>query len=105
METLSHYLSRELARNAAIAWLEANGVSFGPHRKIVIGRLGVMKGAEAGVESSAGKYWRLRLDFDPIKGPHYNAEFGKKGSVVKQAFTFPGNEKMLQNIARRQSPR
>lgn len=105
METISHYLSLEQARNAAIAWLAARGVSFGPYREISIGRLGVMKGSEVGVQSSRGEHWQLRLDYDPVKGPHYNAEFSKKGSREKEAFAFPGGVQLMARLARRQSPR
>ena len=105
MEAVSHYLSLEQARNAAIAWLEARDVAFGPYRGICLGTLGVMKGSEVGVEASAGRCWRLRLDYDPMKGPHYNAEVGKKGSREKRAFIFPGDARMMAKIAQRRSPR
>src|SRR4029079_16141285 len=92
MVPIFHHRTVEQARNAAIAWLEERGVEFGPHRTIPIGRLGVLAGSETGVASSRKPFWRLRLDYDPAKGPHYNAEFGEGTSRQKAAFAFTGSE-------------
>jgi hypothetical protein len=54
--------SVEQARNRAIDWLEERGAVFGPHRKIEIGRLGVLKGQEVGVSATTKPFWRIRVD-------------------------------------------
>ncbi|MET0384620.1 MAG: hypothetical protein ABW321_01615 [Polyangiales bacterium] len=77
----------DTARNKAVEWLVEKGVTFGPHHKLSKGRLGAGKDAFVGVESTGVPYWRIRVDFDPQKGPHYNVEFGKGGE--SRAFTFP----------------
>ncbi len=105
MEPVYRFSTIELARNAAIAWLESHGAVFGPHRRIEIGRLGVFTGNEVGVRSSEKPFWRLRLDYDPAKGPHFNAEFGENVSRKKAAFAFPGTEETMQRLARQHRPR
>jgi hypothetical protein len=95
----------EQARNAAISWMESRGVRFGPHRRIEIGRLGVMTGKEVGVRSEQGPFWRLRLDYDPIKGPHFNAEFGSGATRQKMAFKFVGTETLIRTLAKARAPR
>jgi hypothetical protein len=79
----------QAARNQAIQFLEKNGVQFGPHYRPCFGRLGAGKDKVVGVESTQGTHWRIRIDFDPNKGPHYNAEFGKGAAQESRAFTFP----------------
>jgi hypothetical protein len=105
MELIERFGSLEQARNAAIAWLELRGVSFGPHRKIEIGRLGVLAGHEVGVSATEKPFWRLRLDYDPIKGPHFNAEIGEGGMREKRAFAFPGDEDLIRKLALQRRPR
>ncbi len=105
MEPIFHSQSIEQARNAAIKWLEERGVEFGPQRKIEIGRLGVMAGSEVGVSATTKPYWRLRLDYDPGKGTHYNAEFGTGPGREKAAFTFAGSEALAAKLARNREPR
>ena len=105
MEPIFHHRTVEQARNAAIAWLEERGVEFGPHRTIQIGRLGVLAGSETGVASSRKPFWRLRLDYDPAKGPHYNAEFGERTNRQKAAFAFTGSEALVAQLARSRAPR
>ena len=107
MEQVHLYHSIERARNAAIAWLESRGVVFGPHRKIEIGRLdsSILLGREVGVSATEGPYWRLRLDYDPRKGPHFNAEYGKGDGREKAAFTFPGTEELIRKLAQSRRPR
>jgi hypothetical protein len=102
-EPIHRFATLEQARNAAMQWLEALGVSFGPRRTIVIGRLGTFQGAEVGVQSEPGQvpFWRLRLDFDPHKGAHFNAEFGTGPQRKKAAFTFPGAEAHAAGLRRR----
>jgi hypothetical protein len=107
VEQVHLYSSIERARNAAIAWLQARGVEFGPHRKVELGRLesSILLGREVGVSASDGPYWRLRLDYDPDKGPHFNAEFGKGAAREKAAFTFPGTEDLIRKLANSRQPR
>src|SRR5215471_1186124 len=100
MEEREVCLSIEEARNKAIAWLENLGAVFGPHREIQIGRLGDLAGKETGVESSGVQYWRIRLDFDPGKGAHFNVEFGKGASRKKKAFSFPGGKALIAKLAK-----
>ena len=105
MEEQRRFPSIESARNAAIAWLEQQGVRFGPHRKVEIGRLGILAGHEVGVSATEKPYWRLRLDYDPIKGPHFNAEFGEGPTRKKCAFAFPGTEDLIKKLALSRRPR
>ena len=105
VEDLFRYEHQEQARNAAIAWLEARGARFGLYRKIEIGRLGTFKGAEVGVSSRSKPFWRLRIDNDVAKGPHYNAEFGEGLSRSKAAFCFPSLPETVAKLARRRAPR
>lgn len=105
MEPIFHFSSIEQARNASIAWLEERGVQFGPHRKVEIGRLGIMAGSETGVSATTKPFWRLRLDYDPAKGPHYNAEYGEGAKRQKAAFAFAGSEALVARLARNRAPR
>jgi hypothetical protein len=105
METLHRCNSLEQARNAAIKWLEERGVVFGPHRKIEIGRLGVLAGKEVGVSASQKPFWRIRLDYDPVKGPHFNVEVNEGAQREKAAFTFPGTEQLMQKLGQGRKPR
>jgi hypothetical protein len=95
----------ERARNAAVFWLECRGVEFGPYRKIEIGRLGALTGKEVGVSSQKTPYWRLRLDYDPRKGPHFNAEYGTGAHRQKHAFAFEGSEDLIRTLAKSLKPR
>ncbi|MGL4462416.1 MAG: hypothetical protein ACRC1K_09685 [Planctomycetia bacterium] len=104
-EPVYKYNSLEQARNAGIAWLEARGATFGPFRKMCMGKFGDMVDHEMGVTSTTDPFWRFRLDFDPFKGPHYNAEFGKGADRVKAAFAFPGDEKLFRRLTRNLLPR
>jgi hypothetical protein len=99
------YATIEQARNAAIAWLETHSVSFGPHRKIEIGRLGILKGKEVGVSAVDDPFWRIRLDYDPIKQAHFNVEYGSGLSRQKAAFLFAGSQSLIEALAKRRSPR
>jgi hypothetical protein len=105
MEQVFRFAHLEQARNAAIAWLERHGAQFGPRRDIAIGRLGAFEGAEVGVSSQTKPFWRLRIDNDPMKGPHYNAEFGQGPARVKAAFCFPATAETLAKLARNRAPR
>ncbi|HTN84698.1 MAG TPA: hypothetical protein VL242_13455 [Sorangium sp.] len=83
--------SMEDARNLAVSKLdELTGGSLGPYVKIVVaknmGGDSPLAGAEVGVEW--GKRGRIRLDFDPVKGPHYNVET----RYENWAFCFPYND-------------
>ena len=104
-ETVHQCATIEQARNEAIAWLEQKGVQFGPHRKIEIGRLGLLTGHEIGVSSGGGTPWRLRLDYDPMKGAHFNVEYDKGPGREKAAFCFPGGEKLIEKLASSRVPR
>lgn len=92
MEQITDCQTYEEARNKALAWIEANGGALGAYYKIELGRLGTGAGFEVGVSSTVDPFRRLRLDYDPVKGPHFNAEVGKGGSRIKHAFKFPGTE-------------
>ena len=107
MEEIFHHRTVEQARNAAIHWLETRGVKFGPRRDIVAGKFRVLDRSEAGVRSAEGAkpFWRLRLDFDPKKGPHYNAEHGTGAAGESAAFQFEGSEALVARLARRRAPR
>jgi hypothetical protein len=113
MEATERYESLEQARNAAIKWLEMRGAVFGPHYRVAIGRLGSLAGKEAGVSSSGKPFWRLRLDFDEKKGPHYNAEIDLRSQLgidqgptyEKCAFTFPGDAGLVARLALKRNPR
>ena len=107
-EKTKHCSSLERARNEAIRWLESKGVRFGPYREIEIGRLerSALNGKEVGVRSPPGHrpFWRLRLDYDPTKGCHFNAEI-KGQSHEKIAFCFPGDESLIRSLAQGRNPR
>jgi hypothetical protein len=105
MEESSYYDSIELARNAALEYLEREAGVIGAHYDVVIGRLGHGLGQEVGVESNSGTHRRIRLDWDPGKGCHYNVEVGKGSSRKKHAFRFPGSEAWLQKLMSTRGPR
>jgi hypothetical protein len=85
--------SLEEARNKAVKKLEELlGSSLGPYVKVVVGKdmggSSPLAGTEVGVEYRSSKAWgRIRLDFDPNKGPHYNVETRSEA----WAFCFPSN--------------
>ncbi len=99
MEYVEHFGSVETARNAALRWLSERGGPWGGSRVITVGKFGAMAGHESGVATTDGTYRRLRLDFDPTKGCHYNAEAGKGASREKKAFCFPGTEALMHKLA------
>jgi hypothetical protein len=105
MEQVTHCDSYEDARNKAIAWMETWGGPIGPYYEVEIGRLGLAVGHEVGVSATVDPYRRIRLDFDPVKGPHFNAEVGKGAGRMKHAFTFPGDEQTIAAHLRRRTPR
>jgi hypothetical protein len=105
MELEYQYDTIERARNAAIKWLENQGAVFGPHRRIAIGRLGVLEGKEVGISSTQKPFWRIRLDYDPDKGPHFNVEFGEGTRRKKAAFKFPGTEDTIAQLGQSRRPR
>jgi hypothetical protein len=105
MEPVDRFSSLELARNAAISWLEARGVVFGTYRRVEVGRLGVLTGHEVGVSGTEKPFWRLRLDYDTVKGPHFNAEDGENAARAKRAFAFPGTEQVIVQLAKGLRPR
>ncbi|MEM1029100.1 MAG: hypothetical protein AAGA56_12220 [Myxococcota bacterium] len=91
-ERVYYYPSREAALVAAIAWLEARGGAWGPYHERLIGDLGRMTGREVGVWIPFNLR-RLRLDYDPDKGWHYNAEAFRGARRQKAAFCFPQQER------------
>ncbi|AHG92875.1 hypothetical protein J421_5340 (plasmid) [Gemmatirosa kalamazoonensis] len=105
MEEIFRYQHLEQARNAAIAWLEAKGAHFSLNHNVEIGRLGTFEGAEVGVSPRSKPFWRLRIDDDPAKGPHYNAEFGEGPSRKKAAFCFPASAETMARLASRRARR
>ncbi len=105
MEAILRFATLEQARNAAIAWLESRGVVFGPHRRVSLGRLGSLAGFEVGVHAAEKPYWRLRLDYDPAKGAHFNAEVGTGPGRERRAYCFPGSQGWVERLAARRHPR
>ena len=105
MEEVEHFHSVEAARNAAVRWLEDRGGYWGGERTITHGKFGAMAGQESGIATTDGTHRRLRLDFDPIKGCHYNGEAGKGSSREKKAFCFPGPESLIESLASGRNPR
>lgn len=105
-EIVEAFPDMQLARNRAIAWLEEQGVEFGPHYRPIEGKFGGSQGKGVGIESTKGPLWSIRIDFDPFKGPHYNASLGKGATGAKRAFTFPAAhnvypEKWIESIISR----
>lgn len=105
MEEITRCDSYEQARNKALEWMEAQGGAIGAYYQVEIGRLGLATGLEVGVSSTIDPYRRIRLDYDPVKGPHFNAEVGKGAGRMKHAFTFPGDEETIASHLRRRQPR
>ena len=105
MEEIMNCRSYEDARNRAIAWLESLGGPIGAHYEVEIGRLGLATGLEVGVSSTIDPYRRLRIDYDPAKGPHFNAEVFKGSGRKKHAFTFPGDEQTIATLLKSRLPR
>lgn len=105
MEEVTHCESYEDARNKALGWMETWGGPIGGQYQVEIGRLGLAEGLEVGVSSTIDPYRRIRLDFDPVKGPHFNAEVGKGSKRMKHAFTFPGDESTMASYLRGRGPR
>jgi hypothetical protein len=66
-----------------------------------VGRLGVGKGKVVGFETMVGTTWkRLRIDFDPQKGPHINVEIGKGPTAIRYAARWKGTEQDVKSILR-----
>lgn len=105
MEETTHCISHEEARNKALEWMEQWGGPIGPYYEVVIGRLGSGTGVEVGVNSSVDPYRRIRLDYDPWKGPHYNVEVGKGSKRMKHAFCFPGDQGIIDQLMKSRKPR
>lgn len=105
MELVTRCDSYEDARNQALAWMESIGGPIGHYYEIEIGRLGLAAGHEVGVSSSIDPYRRIRLDYDPLKGPHFNAEVYKGVGRMKHAFTFPGDEQTIASYLKGRQPR
>lgn len=84
------------ARNRAVRKLEELiGGSLGGYVKIVVaknmGGGSPLAGNEVGTEYRTSKGWgRIRLDFDPHKGPHYNVETNSQAWAF--CFPFTGHE-------------
>ena len=82
--------SFEQARNIALMKMG----SIDPSSRLPqIGRLGAGKGRRTGFTGTGnGEFKRLRLDYDPDKGPHITVEVGKGECAKKWAIKFPGTE-------------
>lgn len=95
--------SREQARNAALDHLEDQGVEFNGKTKPVKQKWGKSAGREVGVESTddGQSWWRLRHDYDPDAGPHYNAERGKGKDRTNGHFRYPGDEDTYESNTRK----
>ena len=93
MEVTVDCASLDDARNKAVKKLEELiGSSLGGYVKVVVaknmGGGSPLAGNEVGTEYRASKGWgRIRLDFDPTKGPHYNVETRSEA----WAFCFPAS--------------
>ena len=66
-------------------------------RRKITGRLPASKanGKVVGFETNVDGVWKqFRLDFDPVKGPHFNVKVGKGNNMtVNHSIEFPGTEK------------
>ncbi|WP_067817453.1 putative T7SS-secreted protein [Nocardia inohanensis] len=87
------FKSFEQARNEALRLLgEINPATREPY----VGRLEVATstyGKVVGFTTRVGDVFkRLRIDFDPVKGPHFNVEVGKGPSAKKWAVKWAGTE-------------
>ncbi|WP_013334513.1 hypothetical protein [Gloeothece verrucosa] len=96
-KTLPTLKSYERAKKKALQLLG----DLGPDAEPLIGRLKTSAGygKTIGFQSPDG-LTRIRLDFDPIKGPHFNIEnfkFGKGENALKIAIPFEGNEKAVKS--------
>ncbi|NJM23481.1 MAG: hypothetical protein HC907_35045 [Richelia sp. SM1_7_0] len=92
-KVLPQVKSYERARKKALEFIG----SLGPDSQPVIGRLksSAGHGKVIGFQSSDGMA-RVRLDYDPTKGPHFNIEdfrAGKGANALKIAIPFEGSEK------------
>lgn len=105
MEEQINCESYDDALNRAVEWMEQWGGPIGPYYNIVIGRLGAGTDMEVGVSSSVDPFRRIRLDFDPTKGAHFNVESGKGAGRRKAAFCFPGGEEAVIQQMKRRKPR
>ncbi|WP_264821746.1 RHS repeat-associated core domain-containing protein [Acinetobacter lanii] len=92
--------SFESARNLA---LKKIGTLIPGTRSKQIGRLGMGKGKVTGFTGTTKNhnFVRLRLDYDPIKGTHFNVELGKGECAEKYAIKFPGDEKKFATLLKR----
>ncbi|CAN7212521.1 RHS domain-containing protein [Acidovorax sp. LjRoot129] len=92
--------SYEEARNIA---LEKMGSIDPSTRAPQTGRLGAGKGRRTGFTGMGkdGEFKRMRLDYDPTKGPHINVEVGKGACAKKWAIKFRGNEKTFEKLLKR----
>lgn len=90
-----HY---EQARNHALSLIgEINPAT----RKAHVGRLGVGAGRVTGfVTRVRGVQKTMRLDWDPVKGPHFNVTIGRKPGV-RIAVTFRGTQQTVARLMRR----
>ncbi len=91
--------SFEEARNIALMKMG----SIDPSSRLPqIGRLGAGKGRRTGFTGTGnGEFKRLRLDYDPDKGPHINVEVGKGECARKWAIKFPGTEETFKSLLKK----
>lgn len=109
-EVLFRSKSLDVARNDALRALEHFIGPVPATRKVELGRLekSALHGKEIGISYSnkAGDWGIIRLDYDPLKGPHYNVTVTMRGGVTKKfAYCFPGNEELIKALAKRRNPR
>ena len=105
MEEVEFFGTIEQARNAALEWLEQRGGAWGGARIVTQGKFGALAERENGIATTDGTQRRLRVDFDLVKGAHFNAEAGKGGSREKKAFCFHGGEFLIDRLANARNPR
>lgn len=96
----------EQARNEALRRMERYAGAIQPGFRAQLGRLGALQGVETGIEYTGknGVWARIRLDFDDVKGPHYNVELKGPGVREKFAVVFPGTEDWIRRMRHRLRP-
>lgn len=84
----------EHARNKALEIIGEVDVHSG---KPMIGKMGVCQGKVAG-RKWHGEKVTLRLDYDPVKGPHINATDYRDGKSLSLALPFEGTEETVKSL-------
>jgi len=92
-ECIIRVTSFETARNKALADIgTVNPSSYKAFRARDVGEGNLLAGKIVGFQGrNADEKWvRMRVDYDPVKGPHINVEIGKGEGAVRRAYIFPG---------------